>query len=387
MNPADTVCQQVSADGGCPGEVCWQAFLNGQLSAAEVARLDAHLRDCDACQQELDAISGRWTLDGRLAEGRRCLARTSQQDDHPETVGGQASDEIREMARRLAAHPPASTVGSGVGRAAIPSEIPRIPGIESLTPVARGGMGVVYRGRDVTLGRTVAVKVLRSGGVLSDSARERARRESLLCARIEHPNIVTVHAAGEADGMPYLVMNWIVGPSLQKRIDDGGRLPPREAATIVQDIARGLEQVHAYGIIHRDLKPDNVLLSTKTEPPTPILIDFGLARIEDSAQQLTQAMTVLGTPGFMAPEQTGLDTTLGEVSAATDVHGLGAMLYAMLTGKPPYAAATATATMQMACSATASITSAARLRRLSHRGSRSRCLRQRPPIFPAVRVT
>jgi tetratricopeptide (TPR) repeat protein/predicted Ser/Thr protein kinase len=348
MNPTDEICRKSVADGGCPGEVCWQAFLNGQLSAAEVARLDAHLRDCGACQQLIDAISCRWTLDGRLFEGRRYLERTAEQDDQAEAVSGRADEEIREMARRLAANPPASTVGSGAGRAAIPSEIPRIPGIEELTAVARGGMGVVYRGRDVTLGRTVAVKVLRSGGVLSDSARERARRESLLCARIEHPNIVTVHAAGEADGMPYLVMNWIVGPSLQKRIDEEGRLPAREAATIVRDIARGLERVHAYGIIHRDLKPDNVLLSTKTEPPTPILIDFGLARTEDSAQQLTQAMTVLGTPGFMAPEQTGLDTTLGEVSAATDVHGLGAMLYALLTGKPPYAAATATATMQMA---------------------------------------
>jgi len=296
----------------------------------------------------IDVVSSRWTLEHRLAEGRKQFAHCLVEERHERDDRATPYEEVREIARRLAAQPPASTIGSGAGRAAIPSELPRIPGIEDLVPVARGGMGVVYRGRDVTLDRTVAVKVLRHGGMPSDSARLRAQRESLLCAKIDHPNIVTVHAAGDADGMPYLVMSWIVGPTLQKRIDAEGRLQPMEAAAIVRDVARGLERVHAYGIIHRDLKPDNVLLSTKTNPPTPILIDFGLARTEDNPQHLTQAMTVLGTPGFMAPEQTGLDPSLGEVSAATDVHGLGAMLYAMLTGKPPYAASTTTATMQMA---------------------------------------
>ena len=329
--------REETAGLACPDEAQWEAFLNGQLENAAVAVLDAHLRDCPACLAAVDRLSAHWTLGERVAS------------DRPATVASGAAGDPRvaELLRRLPQRPPAGS-GSGNGTAAIPTAIPRIPGIEELEPVASGGMGVVYRGRDVTLGRTVAVKVLRDAGLLSDSARARARRESHLCARIEHPNIVAVHAAGEVDGLPYLVMSWIAGPSLQKRLETDGPLPPRQAAGIARDLARGLERVHAYGVIHRDLKPDNILLSTKTEPPTPILIDFGLARTEDTSQQLTQTTTVLGTPGFMAPEQTGLDPSLGEVSAATDVHGLGAVLYAMLTGTPPYAAATATATMQCA---------------------------------------
>ena len=327
--------QDATGHHTCPDERRWEAFLNGQLDEAVVAVLDAHLRDCAACLATVDRLSSHWTLAERMAGGASREAATPAAD----------AMRVAEVARRLPQRPPQGS-GSGGGTAAIPTAIPRIPGIEDLEPVASGGMGVVYRGRDVALGRTVAVKVLRDAGMLSDSARARARRESQLCARIEHPSIVAVHAAGEVDGLPYLVMSWIVGPSLQKRVETEGPLSPREAAMIARDIARGLERVHAYGVIHRDLKPDNILLSTKTNPPTAILIDFGLARTEDVSQQLTQTTTVLGTPGFMAPEQTGFDPDLGEVGPATDVHGLGAVLFAMLTGKPPYAAATAT--MQLA---------------------------------------
>jgi hypothetical protein len=322
-------------DECCPGRAAWQSFLEGALDASEEARLDAHLEGCELCVALLEQLSGSWSIQGRVS-GSRSVASSV------------ATTQITDFTRRLAACPPPEGGSGRGGEAMIPLAMPRIPGVEDLVPVARGGMGVIYRGRDMALGRTVAVKVLGAGGLLSESAKARAKRESLLCARIEHPNVVTVHAAGEAEGMPYLVMSWIVGPSLQKRIDDEGPLPAREAAGIAHDLARGLERVHAYGIVHRDLKPDNVLLSTKSEPPTPILIDFGLARAEEAEQQLTQVMSVMGTPGYMAPEQTGLDPTLGGVGPATDVHGLGGVLYCMLTGKPPYAAATATAAMQRA---------------------------------------
>ena len=331
------IVRQETTGVACPGDAQWEAFLNGQLDDAAVAVLDGHLRDCAACLATVDRLSSHWTLAERMAADRP-----------PGLASGAVADaRVAEIASRLLQQPPTGS-GSGNGTAAIPTAIPRIPGIEDLEPVASGGMGVVYRGRDVALGRTVGVKVLRDAGMLSESARARARRESQLCARIEHPNIVAVHAAGEIDGLPYLVMSWIVGPSLQKRVEAEGPLAAREASAIARDIARGLERVHAYGVVHRDLKPDNILLSTKSDPPTPILIDFGLARTEDTTQQLTRTTTVLGTPGFMAPEQTGFDPDLGEVGPATDVHGLGAVLFAMLTGKPPYAAATATATMQLA---------------------------------------
>lgn len=317
----------------CPDEDRWAAFLKGGLAAPEAASLEAHLEGCEACLAVLERLTHTWP------HVESSLMRSASATSQPTAVA--------DFRRRLAACPPRSlgVAGRG-GEAAIPAPLPLIPGIDGLVAVARGGMGVVYRGRETALGRTVAVKVLGAAGLLSASAKARAKRESLLCARIEHPNVVTVHTAGETDGMPYLVMSWIVGPSLQQRIDGEGTLSPREAAAIAHDLARGLERVHAYGIVHRDLKPDNVLLSTKSDPPTPILIDFGLARTDDASQQLTQVMTVLGTPGYMAPEQTGLDPGLGEVGPATDVHGLGAVLYCMLTGKPPYAAATAMAALQ-----------------------------------------
>lgn len=196
--------------------------------------------------------------------------------------------------------------------------------------------------RDTALDRMVAVKVLWSFGPLSDAARARATRESLMLARLNHPNVITIYGTGgTAEGVPYLVMELVAGQSLQQRID-AEPLPPREAARIVRDLARGLSEVHALGIVHRDLKPDNVLLARTAGPggDLPKLADFGLARPDDAAANLTQADAIAGTPSFMAAEQTGLDPTLGDVGPATDIHGLGAVLYAAVVGRAPYEAKT-----------------------------------------------
>ena len=133
-------------------------------------------------------------------------------------------------------------------------------------------------------------------------------------------------------------MEWIDGPTLGRRIAEQA-LSPREAARIARDLARAIERVHAAGMVHRDTKPDNVLLAaepTPADPPVPKLIDFGLARPDEPESGITQVSAVVGTPAFMAPEQTGRDPTLGPVGPATDIHGLGATLYCMLTGRAPY---------------------------------------------------
>lgn len=254
------------------------------------------------------------------------------------------------LKEHTAATPPDMTAAArrGSDTAAIPSRVPVIPGIVDLEPIDRGGMGVVYRGREISLDRIVAVKVLSVWAPPSESARQRAEREALMLAKLDHPNVVAIYAAGEAEGTPYIVMEWVAGPTLQKQID-AGRFAPREAARIGRDLARALERVHSLGIVHRDVKPDNVLVATEVgESSTPKLADFGLARPEHADALLTQADDVLGTPAYMAAEQTGLNASAGEVGSATDIHGLGGVIFAMLTGHPPYEAATAVESMQRA---------------------------------------
>jgi tetratricopeptide (TPR) repeat protein len=259
--------------------------------------------------------------------------------------GRAAGDDTLAIRQRLAATPPAITAG-GEPSAAIPRGAPAIPGVVDLEAVGRGGMSVVYRGRDTTLDRLVAVKVLRAWMPLSESARQRAEREALMLARLDHPNVVRIHAAGEVGGTPYLVMEWVAGPTLQQRIDERP-LPPRDAGRIALDLARALAQVHALGIVHRDIKPDNILVEPAADGPgTPKLADFGLARPEEAAEHLTQADTVLGTPAYMAPEQTGLAAALAEVGPPADIHALGGVIFAMLTGHAPYEAASALESMQ-----------------------------------------
>ena len=198
-------------------------------------------------------------------------------------------------------------------------------------------MGVVFCAREVELDRLVAVKVLSPDKRLAPLAHGRAVREALLLASLRHPNVVQVYRSGKVDDLPFLVMEWVDGGTLQDRINESP-LTCREAAETVRDLAYAVAEAHALGIVHRDLKPANVLLSTPSQPglkSVPKLADFGLARRGDG-DGITETGIALGTPGYMAPEQTGLNPTTSEVGPATDIHGLGAILHACLTGKPPY---------------------------------------------------
>ncbi len=198
--------------------------------------------------------------------------------------------------------------------------------------LSRGGMGVVYRAHDPQLDRPVAIKVLLAAGFGQDDLDwERFQQEARTTARLRHPNVVGIHSAGRADGHPYLVLDLIEGGSLHDRIQRDGPLDSREAATIARSMADALQYAHQKGVLHRDLKPANVLL----EGETPLLADFGLSKllgIERSG--FTATGEIVGTPGFMSPEQaSGEHNKLGPT---TDVYGVGATLYAMLTGHPPF---------------------------------------------------
>jgi WD40 repeat protein/tRNA A-37 threonylcarbamoyl transferase component Bud32 len=213
------------------------------------------------------------------------------------------------------------------------------PGYEVLGELGHGGMGVVYKARDRRLKRLVALKMILAGRHAEPEVLARFRTEAEAVARLQHPNIVQIHEVGEHEGLPYLALEFCGGGSLERQLAETP-LPEQQAAVLVEAIARAMHAAHVKGVVHRDLKPANVLLG---EDGTPKVGDFGLAKQLDTEQGQTHTGKVMGTPSYMAPEQArGLNKYVGP---AADVYALGAILYACLTGRPPFKAPTALETM------------------------------------------
>jgi tetratricopeptide (TPR) repeat protein len=214
----------------------------------------------------------------------------------------------------------------------------RFPGYEILDELGRGGMGVVYRARQLNLKRLVALKVVATGVHASPDERARFRTEAEAVARLQHPNIVRIHEVGAADGVPYLSLELITGFRLDQLVKRQP-LPARQAAQVLEALARAMHYAHQQGIVHRDLKPSNVLFDTTVEPGVPKITDFGLAKVLNAEPTRARTEALLGTPQYMAPEQARGDAAA--IGPLTDVYALGAILYELLTGRPPFRATTA----------------------------------------------
>ncbi len=206
------------------------------------------------------------------------------------------------------------------------------PGYDVLEPLGHGGMGFVFKARQALLDRVVAVKMLRPGLSEDEDFQERFLREARAAARLRHPHICPVHDVGLHRGQPYLVMDFIEGETLAARAR-AKRMTARESAETVARVSRAVAHAHAHGIIHRDLKPSNVMVERATGHP--ILMDFGLAKeLEEKADQLTHTGDVMGTPAYMPPEQAAGHTA--RIGPRSDVYSLGAILYELLTERPPF---------------------------------------------------
>jgi WD40 repeat protein len=312
----------MSASLDCPGMERWPALLAASLPREQREQLERHLETCPSCQQRLDQAE---ECHDELLQLARCVGDPTATPHDPALV--QALERLRETKGAAPAVEAADLYF--LGPSDRPSALGTLGGYEVREVIGQGGMGVVLKAYEPALNRFVAIKVLAAAVAGSATARRRFTREAQAAAAVCHDHVVAVHGVHDVEGLPYLVMQYIAGESLEERLDRTGPLAVEEVVRIGMQAASGLAAAHAQGLIHRDIKPANLLLEDGLARVK--ITDFGLARMADDVG-LTRDGVVSGTPEYMAPEQ-----ARGEpVDHRADLYSLGSVLYAMSTGRPPF---------------------------------------------------
>ncbi|MEM9944323.1 MAG: serine/threonine-protein kinase, partial [Planctomycetota bacterium] len=305
-------------------------FLEETLSEQQERDLISHLDHCDSCAQELErlaAISSRWQqVQSFLSQkdSRTTPVGEPTTENYPLRSEDGCNNELPFSIRQIL---------SLLDPTDEPTSLGRMGSFEVLGVVGSGAMGVVVKAFDPTLDRVVALKLMNPTLAACGTARHRFAREAKAAAGVLHPNVVAIHGVSTERELPYLVMPYIPGESLQQRLDRRGPLELSEILRIGSQVAAGLAAAHQKGLIHRDIKPSNIMLDTGVE--TALITDFGLARTIDDAT-MTRTGAITGTPEFMSPEQARGDA----VNCASDIFSLGSVLYSLCTGKRPFRAKT-----------------------------------------------
>ncbi len=314
-------------------------LLEDVLPERERVDLESHLESCESCRRTLEEFAGEsgWWEDVRKFVPHDLAPPLSVHptgDHRPNDEPGSSRSARRQSIGDVWLDFLASSND--------PKALGRLGEYQVLDVLGRGGMGVVLKAFDPALDRMVALKVLSPSLAASGAARHRFAREARAAAAVVHEHVVAIYAVSSWRGLPYLVMQYISGRSLQERIDRDGPLAVEEVLRIGVQTAAGLAAAHAHGLVHRDVKPSNILLENGVERVK--LTDFGLARAADDAS-LTQSGVLAGTPQYMAPEQ-----AQGEgIDHRADLFSLGSVLYAMCAGRPPFRAETTMAVIRRVC--------------------------------------